>query len=421
MNSVQEVRLTRLVDERAATTKLHDDLLAFSEASEAKVLTDSQVEQLSGYRVRMDALDEEILELTDVVEKTRKSIDEAKRVRRVMAAQDGELELGEDGAAAYRTFASYARDFILTRSTPECSKIAQVAGGSEFVQKAHERLLAARRTPANTLSGNVEGLIPEQHIAQIFQVIDSRRPLVSSGFAIGLNRGQISYPKVTQRPVVSVQGTEKTEAGNQGMIVSMETAVASTYLGGGDLSWQAINWSTPDALELWFALAAADYALKTEQDAGEVVQTAAFLNIIGSPLAGTPTFAEFMTGVAAGLAEVNTNSGDICDTLYLSVDRAAYLLGLTSSTPAVFANGSLSFVDGSGNIAGLSVVISRGLDAGVMAVGVRSKLIVAETPGAPVELRVVEPAIGGVEVGIIGAFEAVVAEDEAFALLTTAS
>ena len=56
-----------------------------------------------------------------------------------------------------------------------------------------------------------------------------------------------------------------------------------------------------------------------------------------------------------------------------------------------------------------------------MLVGVARHLIVAETAGAPVELRVVEPAIGGVEVGIIGAFEAVVAQDTSFALLTAAS
>jgi len=421
MNSVQEVRLARLVDERAATTKLHDDLLSHSEASDSKVLTESQVEQLSGYRTRMDSLDNEIHELTDVVEKTNKSIEEAKRVRRVMASADGELELGEDGETAYRTFASYARDVILSKNTETCSKIAQLAGGSEVANRAAERLLSAKRTPANTLTSDVPGLIPEQHIAQIFQVIETRRPLVSSGFAVGLNRGTISFPKITQRPVVAVQTTQKTEAGNQKMTVSMETATASTYLGGGDLSWQAINWSTPDALDLWFALAAADYALKTEQDAGEVIQTAAFLNNISSTLGASPDFATFMTAVAAGLNEVYANSGDMADTLYLAPDRAAYLLGLTSATPAVFANGSLSFVDGSGNIAGLSVVISRGLDSGVIAVGVRNKLIVAETPGAPVELRVVEPAIGGVEVGIIGAFEAVVAEDEAFALLTTAS
>ena len=55
--------------------------------------------------------------------------------------------------------------------------------------------------------------------------------------------------------------------------------------------------------------------------------------------------------------------------------------------------------------------MSRGLDTATVLVGDSSALLVAETAGAPVELRVVEPAIGGVEVGIIGAFEAVVVDD----------
>ena len=45
----------------------------------------------------------------------------------------------------------------------------------------------------------------------------------------------------------------------------------------------------------------------------------------------------------------------------------------------------------------------------------------AETPGAPVEMQVVEPAIGGVEVGLIGAFEAAVTDNGAFAAISTAS
>jgi len=419
--TVQEVRLSRLLDERATVTKLHDDLLGSNEASDEKVLTEPQREQISAYRSKMDELDGEIGELKDVVRKTRTSIEEAKRIRVLMAGGDSALELVEDGQAAYRTFAAYARDEILVRGTPECSKIAQLAGGAEAVRLAKERLLAAQRTPANTLTSDIPGLTPDQHIAQIFQTIDSSRPLVNSGTRVGLERGVITFPKITQRPVVAVQATQKTEAGNQKMTVSMESSTASTYLGGGDLSWQAINWSTPDALELWFRLAGADYALKTEQDAGEVVQSAGFLNVVSSPLGATPDFPTFLSAVSRGIAAVYANSGDLADTLYLSPDRAAYLLGLTTSTPAIFANGSLSFADASGNIAGLAVVISRGLDSGVIAVGVRGKLIVAETPGAPVELRVVEPAIGGVEVGLIGAFEAVVAEDEAFSLLTTAS
>jgi len=416
------VRLALLVDERATVTKLHDDLLGSVETSEDKILTESQEAQIAGYRSKMSELDGSILELTETVEATRAAVEQAKRVHRIMAAGDVALESVEGGDVAYRSFAAYARDYIVTRQSAECSKIANLAGGQEAVRAAQERLFAAaQRTPANTLTGDVPGLIPDQHIAQIFQTINASRPLVASGTRVDLQRGVLSFPKIRQRPVVAVQATQKTEAGNQKMIVDMESATASTYLGGGDLSWQAINWSTPDALQLWFDLAAADYALKTEQDAGEVIQSAGFANIIGAPLGGAPTFATLMTAVAAGLEEVYSNSGDMADTLYLSPDRAAFLFGLTSDVAAVFANSSLDFGNGTGNVSGLSVVISRGLDAGVMAVGVRRKLIVAETPSAPVELRVVEPAIGGVEVGIIGAFEAVVAEDEAFSLLTTAS
>jgi hypothetical protein len=65
--------------------------------------------------------------------------------------------------------------------------------------------------------------------------------------------------------------------------------------------------------------------------------------------------------------------------------------------------------------------VSRGLNAGEIIVGDSAGLLVAETPGAPVELRVVEPSIGGYEVGIIGAFEAVVTDNGAFATVSTAS
>jgi hypothetical protein len=383
-------------------------------------LSDTDKKQIQMYREELAELDTEISELIadkeahDRAEETAKSLQRAR-----MSALPGGDENGD--GVIYRSMAEYARDVILTHTGRTTAQIQAQVGDRSEIEAANARLDLLKRTPANTLSSNVAGLIPEQHIAQIFQVINRSRPLVASATNVALNRGALNFPKITQRPVVAVQSTQKTEAGNTGMIVGMETATASTYLGGGDLSWQAINWSSPDALELWFNLTAADYALKTEQDAGEVLQTAAFLNNISSTISATPTHPQLMTAIAAGLAEVWANSGDVADTLYMSVDMAAFILGLTSATPAVFANASLSFANMGGNIAGLNVVISRGLDAGVVAVGVASKLIVAETPGAPVELRVVEPAIGGVEVGLIGAFEAVVAEDEAFSLLSTAS
>lgn len=409
-----ELRLTSLLDERDQTTKLHETVLAAVETNGDKMPTESQAEQIKSYREKAVMLDTEIESLSEAVEQDKRAQEASKAIRRAIAGNAEGVEVDGDGVA-YRTMAHYARDYILTRDTPTASKIAAQFGDKNEIQAARERLQLAKRTPANTLSSDVPGLQPAQHINQIFQVIDSSRPLVASAVRSTLERGTLTYPKITSRPVVAVQATEKTEAGNTGMDVAMQTATASTYLGGGDLSWQAINWSTPDALDLWFRLAAADYALKTEQDAAQALQHSGFSYNISSTLTGTPTYAQFLTGVAAGAGDVFANSGRMANTIWMAPDRYWYMFGLSSDSFAQFVSPT---ADGIGP---LNIVVSRGMDAGVIVVGDREGLLVAETAGAPVELRVVEPAIGGVEVGIIGAFEAVVVDDGAFAMITTAS
>jgi HK97 family phage major capsid protein len=408
-----EIRLERLLDEQDLNRSKHENLLLSINAREDKTLTETESEHIELYRERAVELDAEIEKLSQDVEGAKKAIEASKAIRRSLAGNTDGVEVDGDGIV-YRDFATYAHDFIITRQSQECSKIAQLAGGDKAVLAARERLQLLR-TPANTLSSDVGGLQPAQHIDQIFQVIDKSRPLVASANRSTLERGTLTYPKVTQRPVVAVQGTEKTEAGNQAMNVAMETEPASTYLGGGDLSWQAINWSTTDALQLWFDLAAADYALKTEQDAAQALQHSGFTFNVSSTITGTATFAEFLAAVGAGASDVFANSGRMADTVYMAVDRYWYLFGLTSTAIAQFTS-----VSGE-KVGPLNIVPSRGMDAGVIVVGDSNGLLVAETAGAPVELRVVEPAIGGVEVGLIGAFEAVVVDDGAFAMITTAS
>jgi hypothetical protein len=407
-----ELRLARLIDEREHTQTLHEGKLADIEKRDDKMPTEPDQAQITAYRERIVTLDEEIRELAETVERNNTAIEQSKKIRRALAGGEA---VNEDGEIVYRTMAAYARDVILTGNGREAAKIKGVLGDKAELERAEQRLQLLKRVPANTLSSDVEGLQPDQHIAQIFQVIDTSRPIVQSAQRSTLVRGTLAYPRVDQAPVVAVQAAEKTEAGNQNMEIPMVTTTASTYLGGGDLSWQAINWSTPDALDLWFRLAAADYALKTEQDAAQTMQHSAFSNNIASPLAATPTFAQFMTAIGAGYAEVFANSGRLADTIYMAPDRFGYLLGLTSDAFTQFVSVSQA------GVGPLSVVISRGMDSGVIVVGDRAGLLVAETGGAPVELRVVEPAIGGVEVGIIGAFEAVVVDDGAFTMLTTAS
>jgi hypothetical protein len=411
-----ELRLARLVDERELVRAKHESKLGEIEARDDKTLQASDNEQLVMYRERAAQLDAEIGDLAGEIKAANDAIEESKNIRRLMADGNPGVDIDGDGVV-YRTFDAYAFDFFITRTNvSEAVKISRQWGvNEEDVQAAKQRLDLVKRTPANTLSSNIGGLTPPQHIAEIFQVIDNSRPIVLSAQRSTLERGTLTYPQVDTSPVVAVQSTQKTEAGNTGLAVSMVTATASTYLGGGDLSWQAINWSTPNALRLWFDLVAADYALKTEQDAAQALQHSAFSNNIASTISGTPTFAQFMTAVGAGYAEVNANSLRIANTIYMAPDRFGYLLGLTSDAFTQFTS-----VSGS-SIGPLNVIVSRGMDAGVVVIGDSAGLLVAETAGAPVEMQVVEPAIGGVEVGLIGAFEAVVVDDGAFAMITTAS
>jgi HK97 family phage major capsid protein len=408
-----ERRLQVKLDERSTTQGRYEELMASAENGD---LNDSQKEQAVAYVERMNALDTEITDLADVVTSAKKAEEKSRLLREALSGGMPGVESDEDGVV-YRDPYAFVFDFFISRqNVSEVTKITRQWGLAEDdILAAQQRLELVKRAPANTLSSNVAGLTPPQHIAQIFQVINNERPLVNAAQRVGLERGTLTYPQVDTPPVVAVQATQKTEAGNTGMAISMVTKTATTYLGGGDLSWQAINWSSPSALRLWFDLVAADYALKTEQDAGTVVSASAFLNNISSTLAATPTFAQFMTAVGAGYAEVYANSGRTADSIIMAPDRFGYVLGLTSDA-------FTQFVDvGQAGVGPLRVIVSRGLNSGEIIVGDVDALLVAETPGAPVEMQVVEPAIGGVEVGLIGAFEAAVVDDGAFALITTAS
>jgi hypothetical protein len=375
----------------------------------------TQEEVLRKHRNDLAYFDGEIASLSEQVDADRVAAERSQSIRRAQRAAAGVADADEDGIV-YRTMATYARDVLLTHKDRHVRSQVDNNVSREEVQRAAQRLEALERTPATTLTSDLAGLNPPQHIAQIFQVINTSRPIVeAAGQKANLNKGQVTYPQVDATPVVAVQATQKTEAGNTGMDISMVTKTASTYLGGGNLSWQAIEWSDPSAFDLWFRYAAADYALKTEQDAGTVVSASAFLNNIASPIATSATFAQHMTAVGAGYAEVWANSGRTANAILMAPDRFGYFLGLTSDAFTQFIS-----VDQAG-IGPLRVIVSRGLNAGEIIVGDMDGLLVAETANAPVRMFVSEPAIAGVEVGIVGAFEAAVVDDGAFALITTAS
>jgi len=403
------VVLQRLVTEREQALDTIDQILAQAEEQERDP-SEAERALVTRHRARCEELEPQITELLEV-EETRQRAAETRSVLTRGAPPDrsGEPPATRETPAEgpYATFAQYARDQLITR----VEQIGNVAG-PELRQRAAERL--QRAAQVHTLTSDVVGLVPDQHIAQIFEVINTARPVVASSRQVGLTSGKLTWPSVTARPTVAKQVTEKTNPAYSKMTVIMREVLADTYLGAGNLSWQTINWSSPDALTLFFDLMAEAYAEQTESAACTVVDTAA----AAGPTVGSDDLAGWMAAIAAAAGQVRA-AGGRANAIYLDAVTGYSLLGMvTAQNPVFLTAGPGSLGDASGNVGGLRFVVSDGFGAPTAIVGDSSKLLCAETSGAPVEMRAVEPSIGGLEVGVIGAFAAVTVLPNTFVQLT---
>ena len=421
-HGVTKMRMERLADERERTNEKLTDLLGLAE-EEQRELNDFEKEQATKYRSQITDLEDEIVLLAADVERVQNSRDVSELVREDTPKQPATPNQNGDGPIVYRNYAEYARDELIVRFPQIAEQAAGVHGNvRELREQAKERV---NRAVEHTLTSDVAGLLPPQHIAQIMDIIDAKRPVVSSARKLPLERGSLTYPKISGRPAVELQATEKTEGGTVDMNVDMVTMTAGTYLGGGNLSWQVINWSSPDALQLWFDLAAEAYARQTEEVACDAIEDAA-IGTLGTATrlgtAGTESFAQWRAAIIGGLGSIYTTTSGraMSNTLYLSADRFFQLAGLgTDQTLQVSAVGNLDVGSMTGTYAGLRVVGSYAFDTNVAIIGDADAFLVGETAGAPVQMRVVEPSIAGLEVGVIGAFAAKVFDTDRFLKLST--
>jgi HK97 family phage major capsid protein len=398
--------LSRMVEERERTSQTIDDVLE-KIAKDDRDPTESERELLTRNRDRLSNLEPQIVELVELEEQRAASRDARGVLEPHGPVPTTTLQRTEPApnAPIYRTFGEFARDELVARFD-----LIRNAAGPGSREAAVERLT---RAVANTLTPDIPGLVPPQHLAQITDVINKSRPIVSNSRNVPLSSGKLTYPKITQRPVVGKQTTEKTELPSQKMTVAMQEITAETYGGSGDLSWQAINWSTPDALSLYFDLMAEAYALTTETATGTLLgadHTGADVELASDDFAG------WYAAVTAAAGTVYAVSKRFADVIYAAPELAFHLAGLVSNTsPSFGAGGSINIAQGgAGNVAGLRLVASHGLTGNACFVGNSQSLLVAETPGAPVEMRAVEPSIGGMEVGVIGAFKAELTDTDAF-------
>lgn len=424
MSGVIRMRVERLADELARTRQKLEDLLALAE-EEKRELNEFEEKQASKYRAEIKGFGDEIELLAVDIERE----DSSRDVSALLRVDDSDIKRyasprSSDGPVVYRHFTEYVRDWAALHIPEVAQQLAGPRGDVTAVRgEAQERI---ERTLQNTTSSAVAGLIVPTHMTQIMDVIDTSRPVVESAAKVPLDRQSLTYPKVDTRPTVTLQSGEKTEGGTVAPAISQKTLTADTYLGAGNISWQAANWSNPDTISVWFRLAAEAYARQTENAACDVLEDAA-IGTVGTAsgrlgTAGTETFGNWRTAVATGIGNVISNSGGrvVPDTLYLSYGRFIQLATLgTDQVLQMSPVGSADFSSLTGSFMGLRVVGSYGFDQDVAIVGRSDHLFAGENPGSPVEMRVIEPRIGGYEIGVIGAFKAAVFDTNSFQHLGT--
>jgi len=198
----------------------------------------------------------------------------------------------------------------------------------------------------------------------------------------------------------------------------------SSYAGGVDVSWELANRSSPAAIDLVFSDLVAVYARKSDQAAMNGINT----NV---------TQTEAWDGTAGKLAAALANASVKCatngeenlfpDTVWMGLETYGLLASLTDAggrplfpylSPAN-AYGTADVVGNISSVGGLRPVIDPYITPNTFIVGPSDQAEFYETPGAPVQLSVVDVGVAGYNIGVIGMWAAAAVDPAQFCKITS--
>lgn len=359
---------------------------------------------------------EMVVEARGRMEKIQTELDQAQEVNRIA------YETRNKGRAVDQAIS-------VMKGKPESSSVEYRSAGSYMLdmwnsaqgnRDASDRLEIYGRAAEHQRTGDSLGVIPDPIVGPVIDFIDAARPLVSSIGTMALTSATFYRPIVTQHPTVAIQGAaggpadEKSELVSQKMKIERKTVNAKTLGGYVNVSRQAIDFSSPSALDLVVNGLGQQYAIETES------LVAATLGSVATPAVGygaSPTGDTVSRAVwkAAGQA-YNAVKGmgrlmiaiapDVLGTfgpLFSPVNPSnAQSPGFEAGR---FAQGQM------GTISGIPVVMSAGL--------LPKEAFLFST--AAVEcfeqrvgtLQVIEPSVFGLQVAYAGYFSTLITKDAA--------
>jgi HK97 family phage major capsid protein len=311
--------------------------------------------------------------------------------------------LGGSSAFPYRTPGEYVMGYMRSRR-------GDAGEGARFT-----------RALADVTTAQTPGLVPPQVTGDILGAWLAQRPAVDAMTKpplppVGM---EVQRPHISQHADVSLHA-EKTPVASQAFHLDLTKIPLTSWAGGVDVAWELVERSSPNALDVVFQDLVRVYARKS--DAGAWGGIAA--NIVGNTVAWDGTAATIVAALTEAAVKIASTSEESVwpDTAWLGLNAYGALAALVDTTgrplfPNLNPVNALGTADAVGNISslyGLRAVVDTQIPPNTFAVGNSEEVEFYETPGAPVQLSVVDVGVAGYNVGVIGMFACAAVDPAAF-------
>ncbi len=363
-------------------------------------LNDEEGEMVVEARGRMEKIQSELDQAQEVNRIAYETRSKGRAVDQAIAIMKGKPEAGQ---VEYRSVGAYMLDMW---------------NSSQGSRDATDRLEVYGRAAAHQKTGDLLGVIPDPIVGPVIDFIDAARPLVSSIGTMPLNNATFYRPIVTARPAVALQGAagapadEKTELVSQKMTIERRVVNAKTLGGYVNVSRQAIDFSSPSALDLVVNGLGQQYSIETESLVAGALGSVETTPVVYLPTANGVASAVWSAAGAAynavkGMGQLMIAiAPDVLGTfgpLFAPVNpQNAQSSGFEAGR---FSQGMM------GTISGIPVVMSAGLLPGEAFLFSSAAIECFEQRVGT--LQVVEPSVFGLQVAYAGYFSTLITEADA--------
>ena len=363
--------------------------------NETRDLTEQELELVTRARDRIAECNTQMRPLEEARRISGESHERIKELTKYMQAENGDRAPRQ---VEYRSAGEYALD-----------RWRAGLGHAEAVA----RLDLYHRAAAHQTTADNPGLLPEKILGPVVNFIDAARPLVNFFGAAQLPSGSWSRPRVTQHTQIAAQAGEKQELVSRKMVIGKLPVTAVTYGGYVNVSRQDADWTQPQVMDIIINDLGAQYAIETENAFADALMAAATAET--ALPTGAVTAAQITTALwtaVGNLYAATKGAGRLFQAV--SPDMLGLIFGplyapvnpTNAQSPGFSAS---DYGQGNvGNISGIPLIVSSGLNAGSWLVGTTAAAEPYEDRIG--SLQVVEPSVLGVQVAYAGYFASVVIE-----------